>query len=195
MPKAYASFEDRLRDSFREENGCWIWIKFSEGGRRPRLTLYKPTRRPCHAGRVVFEFFRHPLCPSSKILKTCGKSLCVNPDHVRLVSMREAVSRHATPAIDRFWAAVNRAGDDDCWNWTKWTAKGYGGFTVDRKTVLAHRFSYEIHSGPIPKGLYVCHSCDNRLCVNPKHLWLGTHRDNMNDAIRKGRFPSNKIVK
>ena len=50
-----------------------------------------------------------------------------------------------------------------------------------------HRASWVIHKGPIPDGLYVCHSCDNAICTNPEHLWLGTHKENNDDKMRKGR--------
>lgn len=64
---------------------------------------------------------------------------------------------------------------------------GYGHRNVNGKTKLVHRISYEETFGPIPKGMLVCHSCDNRLCINPQHLFLGTHKDNTNDMMRKGR--------
>ena len=80
-----------------------------------------------------------------------------------------------------------------CWIWTACkTPSGYGWFFINGKCQRAHRVSYEIHIGKIPKGLLVCHTCDNRLCVNPSHLFVGTHKDNMRDCIRKNRFVSNE---
>jgi hypothetical protein len=78
-----------------------------------------------------------------------------------------------------------------CWNWTGFiTDKGYGMFQIGRIQHLAHRLSYRVHKGAIVDWLFVCHSCDNRRCVNPDHLWLGTHTDNMQDMIKKGRGPT-----
>ncbi len=78
--------------------------------------------------------------------------------------------------------------DNGCWEWQmSVNSRGYGRFRVGRFVERAHRVSYRIHKGPIPKGMLVCHSCDNPGCVNPEHLWLGTPQGNMDDMIGKGR--------
>ena len=88
-----------------------------------------------------------------------------------------------------FWSRTEKLGLDDCWAWRGTaTPGGYGFFSRKRTTVYAHRLSYELHNGlRIPKGYYIMHTCDNRLCVNPNHLRLGSPRDNTRDAIDKGR--------
>lgn len=82
---------------------------------------------------------------------------------------------------ERFWAFVDRAGDDECWQWTGggWPS-GYGTLRVDKRTkVTVHRFSYELHVGPIPDDLVIDHLCRNHGCVNPKHLEAVTFRENI----------------
>jgi hypothetical protein len=89
---------------------------------------------------------------------------------------------------DRFLEKVDRSGD--CWIWTSSIRgkSGYGAFKVDGKVLNAHRFSYELFVGPIPEGDLICHTCDNRRCVNPSHLFVGTYKDNHSDGVNKGRI-------
>ena len=90
----------------------------------------------------------------------------------------------------RFWSHVEKG--PSCWEWQGGLyGGGYGLFSVGpkkaRKTIPAHRFSYTLVHGAIDTGLFVCHTCDNKKCVNPKHLFVGTQRDNMGDCSRKNR--------
>lgn len=91
-----------------------------------------------------------------------------------------------------FWKHVPQRGPEECWEWTAVRLpKGYGQFHVAGKTVLAHRFAYELYFGSIAPGIVVCHRCDNPPCVNPAHLFAGTTSDNQRDKVAKGRAVSN----
>jgi hypothetical protein len=90
--------------------------------------------------------------------------------------------------IKRFETKFIKKGADDCWEWEAGTFGGrYGQFKFNGNPTLAHRIAYEIHYGPFPAHFNVCHTCDNGLCVNPNHLFLGTSLDNNRDKIEKGR--------
>ena len=90
------------------------------------------------------------------------------------------------PVERRFWPRVNKT--DSCWIWTGATTRnGYGRMSVNGRQERAHRISWTLANGPIPDGRWVLHECDNGLCVNPDHLFLGTARDNTRDMMAKGR--------
>lgn len=87
----------------------------------------------------------------------------------------------------RFWSRIEKT--ESCWIWKGSTnGRGYGHFRYDGKLRYTHRLAYTYCVGPIPGGLLVLHKCDNPPCCNPGHLFLGSHKDNIQDAIQKGRF-------
>lgn len=94
--------------------------------------------------------------------------------------------------IARFLSLVNKG---DCWRWMgSIKSNGYGQiYDHNGKTVSTHRFAWRLWCGNIPTGICVLHKCDNRLCVRPDHLFLGTHQDNIDDAVKKKRVRFGQI--
>lgn len=105
----------------------------------------------------------------SRIPKTCGRCSSKSP-------------------TERFWARVKKQ-EDGCWIWLgSKSDKGYGGFPYeDSHNARAHVVAYKLNKGPIGQGLQVLHTCDNPSCVNPDHLYTGTHQGNMDDMVRRHR--------
>lgn len=97
-------------------------------------------------------------------------------------------TKYTTEELKRFWGKVDKISNpNNCWIWTAYKWRGYGKFGWHGKIYLAHRISYELAFGEFDPTLDILHKCDNPACVNPDHLFSGTHLDNMRDMINKGR--------
>lgn len=95
----------------------------------------------------------------------------------------------------RFLEKVKKCPETGCWNWTgAIDTPGYGAFKIGDKKYNSHRISYILFKNDFDKTKLVCHSCDNKKCVNPEHLFLGTHRDNLMDSINKNNRKSQKGI-
>jgi hypothetical protein len=91
--------------------------------------------------------------------------------------------------LSRFWGKIDVKGANECWPWKNSLrgSLGYGQFRIGDKICDAHRIALELKDGPLKKGRYVCHSCDSPKCCNPRHLFAGTQKNNMDDMTEKGR--------
>lgn len=133
------------------------------------------------------------LYAGGKTMAQIAAEFGVSPDQVRYWLKKMGVKkRHAREYdlhdTELFWSHVVRnESPEECWAWSGTIRDGYGRTYYRGRSESASRVSWLIHQGPIPDGLFVLHSCDNRPCTNPKHLFLGTNDDNMADMGRKGR--------
>lgn len=127
---------------------------------------------------------------NTKRCKPCSKRYKYNKDNLARKQRVRTQEKRVTnsSAIERFWKHVNKLGPEQCWEWKASLERtGYGRLSLGSWQILSHRFSYNLHKGDIPDDLLVCHTCDNRKCCNPNHLWLGTHADNHGDRNYKKR--------
>ncbi len=144
---------------------------------------------------------KHPLEKKSakkveSTCKRCGKAFLVWPRKIRRgkgLYCSRACQNSAEPLPERFWKLVQKS--EGCWLWQGHinSKNGYGIISIgpkgNAKGYRVHRVAWELTHGAIPENLLVCHHCDVPTCVNPEHLFLGTHKDNMADKTAKGRTP------
>lgn len=163
MTKHEATMKERFwrQVEKRGEDECWIWL-----GANAQIRESNQGRKvPAH--RYSYELHKDLVPAGVDVRRNCENLKCVNPKHLFLKS-------RAIPLEERFWQNVDKKGEDECWLWTAGCSShgGYGRTTLNGKEVQTHRYSYELHHGPVPEEMEVRHSCSKPHCVNPGHLFI-----------------------
>lgn len=179
-----------------QSNGCENWTASMPGGQPQIGGVFQGNRWMAKARVVRWRLERGVIPRAHHLALTCQNKACLNLRHIAIVTAKQftaaALAAQHRPTretdIARLMMYVKKA-ENGCWLWTGATIgpQGYGTFWLDQKQIPAHRASYFLLKGPLLPGLVVMHSCDDRQCVNPEHLSLGSHEDNMQDMAQKGR--------
>jgi HNH endonuclease len=193
---------ERFWSRVLKTDDCWFWTGPLDEGYGNFVGI--------KAHRFSWAMTNGPIPPNSVICHSCNNPPCVNPAHlfpdtnennqrhrfrqgrIRVPTRDWSWLRRPTVRITREQRFIIRIAilENGCWEWIGGVSAGTGyGIFCWRKgwAMSAHRASWLLHHPTIPDGLWVLHRCDNRCCVNPLHLWLGTQRDNMQDMAKKGR--------
>lgn len=184
--RGYAMTLEQFLKNVHVEGECWLWT-----GAKNAWSGYGRVaqgRKEYQAQELSWMLHRGSIpIDLPYVRQHCRNRACVNPDHLYLAEMREGTIAEA------FWARVKKS--EACWLWIgERDNRGYGRLEViqwhgqrrERVHHRASRISWELHFGS-PGDLYVCHHCDNPVCVRPDHLFLGTQFDNMQDMVQKKR--------
>ena len=172
-----------LRKVNINENNCWIWQGATNGTGTAKIKDLDSKQSVINASLYSWKAFKDKNIDLEyiKIIMTCNNKLCVNVEHMELYNK---------PKTDyiRFMTFIKINKDSGCWEWQGATKfYGYGSFRFEDKNWAAHRWIFTHKNGPIEDKLSVCHKCDNPKCCNIKHLFIGTHKENMKDMKEKKR--------
>jgi hypothetical protein len=176
----------KFESSVEKTPTCWNWTGFTDKKGLPLIRVGgRKNFKEYSARRISLELAGFVFPPGRKQVQplVCKNKLCVNPTHL--------VCGDAA----RFWAKVQKLSqaNGSCWIWTASLDKDmYGKFRLSKGgkkiDIRAHQYSWELATGlPVANGILVCHTCDHPYCVNPDHLFLGSHADNHADRNQKGR--------
>lgn len=173
--------EKFMRQLAQRDDGCWEWL-----GARDRSGYGIFSHRSQHslAHRTAWSLFKSEPLPSGKLLRTCDRTWCCNPEHLVAKKGTQSIAVTSDELFDRATPEPNTG----CWLWARvWVdADGYGMLKHEGRVWRAHRLAWHLTRGPIG-DLCVLHHCDTPACINPDHLFLGTNVDNTADRHRKGR--------
>ena len=195
-------------DKTSGQNDCWLWLGSKDRKGYGKFWMDGKVRT---AHRVAYAWAKGEILDGIDLDHTCQIPQCVNPEHLVPVSAslnsrlrweRESKPLLAVPTLganakrrtpaERLWEKVDKQGPEDCWLWLASFQGPYPSFSVNRKSVLAHRFSWELHNGPIKPGYTIDHLCRNPACVNPVHLDEVTMGEN---TRRQPRYQSDTCQK
>lgn len=193
-----------------DENSCWEWIREKDKWGYGVIHIYKGTKRirRISASRAcwIIQNKKEP-GPGMVVCHKCDNRACVRPNHLFLgtfkdnmqdcvkkgrltiknrKSQKNRIYTNNLPVEERFLLKVEKT--NECWVWKAGKDKnGYGIFRFNGRNRPAHRVSYELFVNTIPSEMIICHKCDNKLCVRPDHLFLGTNKTNSIDCSNKKR--------